>query len=112
MSAPTAVPGSITPLEVRDRLARGDALSLVDVREPIEYQIARIDGAVLLPLSDLPARLNALDRTQEIVVICHHGIRSRHACEYLVREGFHHVRNLVGGIDRWSVDVDPSIPRY
>jgi rhodanese-related sulfurtransferase len=103
---------SITPAEVHERLRRGDPIRLIDVREPIEYQIARIEGADLIPLADLASRLESLDRAEELVVVCHHGIRSRHACDFLVAQGFTRVRNLAGGIDRWSLEVDQDVPRY
>jgi len=111
-TAMSSVSDSITPEELHERLLRGDRLQIVDVREPIEVQIAHFDGAVCIPLSELPSKLGVLDASLEVVVVCHHGIRSRHACDYLLREGFEKVRNLSGGIDRWSVDVDPSTPRY
>jgi rhodanese-related sulfurtransferase len=112
MTSPVRHEDSITPGEVRDRLRSGELLRIVDVREPIEFQIARIEGSELIPLSELPHRLAALDPAQELIVVCHHGIRSHHACEFLRGSGFARVRNLVGGIDRWSVDVDPAVPRY
>jgi len=85
---------------------------LLDVREPFEFEIARLPNARLIPLGELPARLNELDSRVEIVTYCHHGIRSRRAMELLKGAGFAKVRNLRGGIDAWSVDVDPSVPRY
>jgi rhodanese-related sulfurtransferase len=112
MSAPMLADTAITPMELRDRLRRGDLLRVIDVRESIEYQIAHIEGAELIPLSELPSRLGSLDRDQEIVVVCHHGIRSHHACDYLRKSGFSRVRNLTGGIDRWSEEVDATLPRY
>ena len=102
----------ISPRELRARLDRGDSVSIVDVREPHEERIARIAGATLIPLRTLPARLGELDRRREIVLMCHHGVRSRQALEFLRREGFANVRNLSGGIDAWSREVDPSVSRY
>jgi adenylyltransferase/sulfurtransferase len=102
----------ITPSEVRDRLSEGEPLRIIDVREPIEFQIARIEGSELIPLAELPRRLETLDRDQELILVCHLGIRSYHACAYLRENGFARARNLVGGIDRWSIDVDPTVPRY
>jgi adenylyltransferase/sulfurtransferase len=87
-------------------------LVVIDVREPHEYEIARIDGARLIPLSELPGRLGEIDGRAEIVTHCHHGQRSLRALELLKGAGFSHVRSLQGGIDAWSVEVDPEVPRY
>jgi len=87
-------------------------LVLLDVREPHEYEIARIDGARLIPLSELPGRLRELDGRAEIVTHCHHGVRSLQALALLKGAGFANVRSLQGGIDAWSVAVDPEVPRY
>jgi len=87
-------------------------LVLLDVREPHEYEIARIDGARLIPLSELPGRLRELDGRAEIVTHCHHGMRSLQALALLKGAGFANVRSLQGGIDAWSVAVDPEVPRY
>lgn len=91
--------------------AREDVLVL-DVRNPDEFELARIEGSRLLPLPMLPDRLPELDPAKRTVVLCHTGIRSAHAVHFLQRQGFAHVRNLSGGIDAWSAEVDPSVPRY
>ncbi|HEV8266113.1 MAG TPA: molybdopterin-synthase adenylyltransferase MoeB [Gemmatimonadales bacterium] len=91
---------------------RNSELVVVDVREPHEYEIAHIDGAKLIPLGELPSRLNELDGHAEIVTHCHHGLRSMKALEILKAAGFAKVRSLKGGIDAWSVEVDPEVPRY
>jgi adenylyltransferase/sulfurtransferase len=101
-----------TPIELGERVARDDAPQLIDVREPNEHAYARIEGARLIPLRTLPLRSAELDRDAELVVYCHHGMRSAQAVAFLRSQGFSHARNLVGGIDRWSVDVDPAVPRY
>jgi adenylyltransferase/sulfurtransferase len=98
--------------DVRDRLGRGDDFVLLDVREPHEWEIAHIDGATLLPLSELPSRMHELDSAREIVLHCHHGVRSMRALEALRGAGFRKLRNVRGGIDAWSREVDPSVPRY
>ncbi len=85
---------------------------LLDVRTPQEYQIARIDGAILIPLQELPDRLNELDTASMIVTQCHSGIRSATAVNFLRQHGFAKTKNLAGGIDAWSREVDPSVPRY
>ena len=84
---------------------------LLDVREDVEWRIGHIPGARLVPLRSLPSVLGTLPVAREIVVYCHHGTRSRAATELLAANGYR-VSNLVGGIDRWSREVDPSIPRY
>jgi adenylyltransferase/sulfurtransferase len=95
----------------REWTAKPD-LVVIDVREPHEYDIARIDGARLIPLSELPGRLGEIDGRAEIVTHCHHGLRSLAALQLLKGAGFGRVRSLRGGIDAWSVDVDPEVPRY
>lgn len=101
----------MNPIELKERLDRAEDLFLLDVREPEEFQIANIGGK-LIPLQDLSMRFQELDPEKEIVVICHHGVRSVHAINFLRSRGFQKVRNLDGGIDRWSVTVDPTVMRY
>ena len=101
----------ITPLELAERLRAGD-IDLIDVREPHEWDIAHIPGARLIPLGNLPAAVPSLDRTRDIVVQCRSGARSGRAVRLLQAAGFTRVRNLVGGILRWSDDVDPTVPKY
>lgn len=103
---------TITPEQFEARRRAGEDLLLVDVREPEEYEIARVEGARLLPLSRFSEWAAALDPERETVFICHHGIRSAQVCAFLSRQGFGRIYNLVGGIDRWSVEVDPTVPRY
>jgi rhodanese-related sulfurtransferase len=102
----------LTPNQLKAKLDANEILVLLDVREPFEFDYAHIDGSVLMPLNDVPARLQELDRSQEIVVICHHGVRSQMAAGYLVDAGFGRVSNLTGGIDAWSLTCDPSVKRY
>ena len=102
----------ITAEELRDEWQRNPELVVIDVREPHEHEIAHIDGAVLVPLGELPDRLGELDGHHEIVTHCHHGARSLKALEILKAAGFSKVRSLRGGIDAWAVNVDPSLPRY
>jgi rhodanese-related sulfurtransferase len=103
---------TITPAELDARLKRGDEFFLIDVREPVEHEIARIEGAQLLPLSICQEWAGALDPDAETVVMCHHGIRSAMVCAFLANKGFTNLSNLEGGIDRWSDEVDPRVPRY
>jgi molybdopterin/thiamine biosynthesis adenylyltransferase/rhodanese-related sulfurtransferase len=101
----------ITPLELAERLRAGD-VDLIDVREPHEWDIARIPGARLIPLGEFPAAIPSLDRTRDIVVQCRSGTRSGNAVRQLQAAGFTKVKNLAGGILRWSDDVDPTVPKY
>ena len=107
-----AGPGEIAPLRLDQRLKAGEAISLIDVREPYEWAIARIGDARLIPLNSLPQAVNSLSRDANIVVYCHHGARSDAAAQWLGDQGFTSVLNLVGGIDRWSLEVDASVRRY
>jgi rhodanese-related sulfurtransferase len=103
---------TITPSQLSERM-RGEAPPLVvDVREPEEYELARVEGARLLPLSLFNEWAPSLDPERETVFMCHHGIRSAQVCAWLARQGFEKLHNLAGGIDRWSADVDPTVPRY
>jgi len=109
-AAITTVP-EMTPRELKQRLDRGDDLFILDVREPHEYQICNING-YLLPLGDLPRRVNELDSSREIVAQCRSGKRSGEAAEFLRKAGFRKIWNLKGGILAWSDEVDPSMPKY
>jgi adenylyltransferase/sulfurtransferase len=109
---PTDVADEITPTALAARLQQGDAPVLLDVREPHEWAIVRLPDARLVPLNSLPDALDTLNRSEEIVVYCHHGLRSAAAVDWLREQGFDRARNLVGGIDRWTRDVDPSMRRY
>ena len=102
----------ISPRELAALLGTPNQPVLLDVREPYEWAIARLADARLVPLDSLPLAVSTIDRERALVVYCHHGVRSDAAAEWLRAQGFHHVRNLAGGIDRWSVEVDPSLRRY
>jgi sulfur-carrier protein adenylyltransferase/sulfurtransferase len=102
----------ISAQELHDEWQRNPDLLVIDVREPHEHEIAHIDGAVLIPLGELPDRLGELDGHREIVTHCHHGARSLKALDILKAAGFSKVRSLRGGIDAWAVRIDPSLPRY
>jgi adenylyltransferase/sulfurtransferase len=109
---PVAAEGDIDPVEVKAKIDRGDPFVLIDVREPHEYQICRIPYAKLIPLGDLPKRVNELDSASEIVAHCKSGVRSAKAVDFLKQAGFKKVRNMRGGILAWSEKVDPSVPKY
>ena len=102
----------ITVMDLAARLRDGDAPIIVDVREPDEFAYARIEGALLRPLGGILVWAQELDRDREVVMMCHTGNRSGSAAAFLRKMGFKQVRNLLGGIDAWSVYVDPRVPRY
>jgi len=102
----------ILPAEVKARLDRGENLVLVDVREPWEFEICRIQGAKLVPLGSLAASLNTLPDAVEVICYCHHGMRSLDAAAWLRFQGFEKAKSLAGGIERWSREIDSTIPRY
>jgi adenylyltransferase/sulfurtransferase len=110
--APVPASGVIDVVEVKAKLDRKDDFVLLDVREPHEYQIARIEGARLIPLGDLPKRLAELDPEADIVAHCKMGGRSQKAVDFLKQSGFKRVRNMTGGIAAWSDKVDPKVPKY
>ena len=85
---------------------------LLDVREPWEFEKARIDGATLIPMREVPSRIGQIDEDKQVVAICHHGGRSMQVAMFLEKQGFKRVHNLVGGIDAWSRTVDPAVPLY
>lgn len=102
----------IAPRALAARLAAGERPLLLDVREDFEWRLCRLPDALLVPLEQLPGRLAALDPAREIVVYCHTGVRSAYAAEYLSQQGFRRVGNLLGGIHRWALEVDPNLPTY
>lgn len=102
----------LSALQLQDKIQAGDDLLLLDVREQNEFDYAHIEGSKLIPLSLLPLRLDELNPDQEIVVICHHGMRSMQGCIFLDRNGFSKIYNLTGGIDAWSMQCDSLVPRY
>jgi len=105
---------SITAPELARRLKSDAPPRLLDVRRPEEFAIAALPRAKLVPLDTLPASIEELAswRDLETVVYCHHGVRSAHAINWLATQGFSKLLNLTGGIDRWSLEVDPALPRY
>jgi len=104
----------ITPTQLAAWLADASREKpvLLDVREPWEYEKARIAGARLVPMREVPGRLDELDQSQDIVAICHHGGRSLQVAAFLEKNGYNKVHNLVGGVDGWSRTVDPAVPLY
>lgn len=102
----------ISAPQLQQRLQNQDAPLLLDVREANEYAYAHIAGSKHIPLRQLPECVEQLDSDQDIVVICHHGMRSQQACLFLEQYGFERLFNLKGGIDAWSVQCDPTVSRY
>jgi len=111
----TALPLEITPQEVHRRLASGEKLALIDVREPSEFQLARIADAELIPMRAVPAELSRLDAQADdspLIIFCHHGVRSLNVVHWLREQGVAPCQSMAGGIDRWSLEIDPAVPRY
>lgn len=102
----------IEPKELKMKLDQGAKLVVVDVREPWEHQICNIAGAKLVPLNTLPASLAELAQAEEVVVYCHHGIRSLNAAAWLRSQGVEGARSLTGGIERWATEIDPRLAKY
>jgi rhodanese-related sulfurtransferase len=106
----------ITVESLAARIAQGDELQLIDVREPEEIATASIDGFINLPLSQFAEWSEQIrsqfDPDRETVVLCHHGMRSAQMCQWLHQQGFTHLKNVTGGIEAYAVRVDPSVPRY
>lgn len=103
-----------TPEELKRRLDEGTPPVLIDVREAEELAICALPGALHVPMGDVPSRLTELEAHagEEVVVFCHHGVRSASVQAFLKNHGFENVRNLTGGIEAWSLRADPSTPRY
>ena len=111
----TALPFETTPQDVEQRLTAGEKLVLIDVREPSEFALARLEGAELIPMRTVPAELSRLDGQADeatLIVYCHHGIRSLNVVNWLREHGVSGCQSMAGGIDRWSLEIDPSVPRY
>jgi rhodanese-related sulfurtransferase len=103
----------ITPEEVKAELDRGEAFTLLDVREPWEFDTVHLPGARLMPMGEVPARANQeLDPEDHIVVVCHHGVRSMSVTAWLRQQGFEKAQSMRGGIDGWSRTVDQKVPVY
>ena len=101
-----------SPQELKDHLAQGAEPVLLDVREPWEFDYCRIEGSALIPMGQIHLQLDDIDPAAEVVVICHHGIRSRQVAYYLETQGFEDVINLEGGVERWAQEVEPTMRRY
>jgi rhodanese-related sulfurtransferase len=103
----------ITPEELKGRRDRAERFTLLDVREPWEFETARIEGARLMPMGEVPSRAHQeLDPDNSIIVVCHHGVRSMNVTVWLRQQGFDKAQSMRGGIDAWSRIVDRSVPVY
>lgn len=103
----------ITPEEVKSKQDKGEAFTLLDVREPWEFETASMSGAKLIPMGDVPLRAHQeLDPEDHIVVVCHHGVRSMNVTAWLRQQGFEKAQSMRGGIDAWSRTVDRRVPVY
>ena len=108
-------PLEVDPQEVKRRLDSGEKLHLIDVREPHEFAQAKIEGATLIPMRSVPGELPDLETRSEdgpLIVYCHHGVRSLNVVHWLREQGIEASQSMAGGIDAWSLVVDPSVPRY
>lgn len=105
----------ITPAEARNRLAEGRKAVLVDVREPAEYALSRIEGSLLIPMQSVPGEMQKLEGLADegdLLILCHHGVRSLQVAAWLQARGIENAVSITGGIDRWSQEIDPTVPRY
>ena len=101
-----------TPLELVQEMEKRKDMLMLDVREPMEIQICHIANAMHVPMGQIPSKLEDLPKNKDLVVFCHMGVRSKQVMQFLRKNGFSRVFNLTGGIDRWSIDVDPKVQRY
>jgi rhodanese-related sulfurtransferase len=107
------IPLEVSPSEVKARIDSGEAVRLIDVREVQEHQLTRIEGAELIPMNSIPRHLQDLDDDGPgLIVFCHHGVRSLSVVDWLRRQGIENCQSMSGGIDLWSLTVDPAVPRY
>ncbi len=108
-------PLEITPQEAKERLAAPQATTLIDVREPEEFAVARVPGSELVPMQSIPAELQRLEKSADggdLLLLCHHGVRSLQVANWLRAQGIENCYSVAGGIDRWSQEIDPGVPRY
>jgi len=107
------VPLEVSCSELKSRLDAGEAILLVDCREPFEHEVVRLPGARLVPMATIPGHVSELARVEEpVVVYCHHGMRSAQTAVWLRENGVPTAQSLAGGVEAWAVQIDPSLPRY
>ena len=102
----------IAPQELKQKLDQSTEIVLIDVREPWETQLGVIAGAKLIPLNSIPVNMEIFANAEEVIIYCHHGMRSLNAATWLRSQGVDGARSLTGGIERWSTEIDPKVPRY
>lgn len=102
----------IAPRDVRAMIQSGEKFLFVDVREKWEHETSQIEGAILISMRDIPAKLSRFSAVEPVVLFCHHGIRSLDAAAWLRNQGIQGARSMSGGIDRWAAEIDPRVPRY
>ena len=102
----------LTPAQLKERLARDTSPVILDVREPWEVAVCALPGARHIPMREIPAHTDDLPRNADVVVVCHHGVRSQYVASFLERLGFERLYNLAGGIDAWARDVEPTMAKY
>jgi rhodanese-related sulfurtransferase len=102
----------IAPRDVEDLIRRNEKFLFVDVREKWEFETSHIEGAVLIPMREIPGNLAKFEDADQVVLFCHHGMRSLDAAAWLRQQGVAGARSMAGGIDRWSAEIDPLVPRY
>jgi rhodanese-related sulfurtransferase len=110
-----SLPLEISPAEVKALVDAGQPLHLIDVREPAEHALTQIPGATLIPMNTVPAQLQHLEALSDqapLIVFCHHGMRSLNTAHWLRQQGIANVQSMAGGIDLWSLQIDPAVPRY
>ena len=110
-----ALPLEVTPADVKKRMDAGERLMLLDCREQHEHAICNIAGARLIPMNSVPAQLQAIEAVADeapVIVYCHHGMRSLSVVNWLRQQGVSACQSMSGGIDRWSLEIDPAVPRY
>ncbi len=111
----TDLPLETSPQDIQRRIDAGEPLVLIDVREPHEFAITRIEGATLIPMRNIPESLQQLEAKADdntLIVLCHHGVRSLNVVNWLREQGLPACQSMSGGIDAWSTQVDPTVPRY
>jgi rhodanese-related sulfurtransferase len=111
----TTLPLEISPRDVKQKLDSHEPIRLLDVREPMETALARIEGSELIPMGSVPAEVQKLEAIADealLVVYCHHGVRSLNVVAWLRKHGIENCESMSGGIDRWSIEIDPAVPRY
>lgn len=112
--SPDPVPLEILPRALQTLMAEDTTIQLIDCREPFEHAICQIPGSRLIPMAQIPARFDAgeVPRSARMVIVCHHGVRSLRVAQYLRARGYERAQSLRGGIEAWSCEVDPQVPRY